>query len=267
MKQKAIGIIGAGLVGKGLAIQLKKAGHTVKVANSRGPQTLLTFEQQTGARAVDISEVALNVDFLILAIPLKNVVGLAEKISYLHEATIVLDACNYYPWRDGQISQLNEGMTESVWVAGQLGFPVIKVLNNIIADNMITSSKPQAAPDRVALPVSGDNPEAKNAVSELVEEIGFTAYDAGNLADSWRQQPGQPFYCTDPRLKEHPVLLARADKNKAKANRSRIQIILSKIPPEFSGQDLTAVSRLLIGLDVFKLKSWSALIRFGWAML
>ena len=36
-------------------------------------------------------------------------------------------------------------MTESVWVSGQLGFPVIKVLNNIIADNMITSSKPQAA--------------------------------------------------------------------------------------------------------------------------
>jgi len=267
MKPKVIGIIGAGLVGKSLAAQLHKAGHTVKVANSRGPKTLQTFEKQTGAKAVDVTEVASGADILILAVPLKNIAGLRVLLTNLPASAVVLDACNYYPWRDEQITEINEGVTESVWVSQQLGIPVIKAFNNIIASNMITGSRPAGAPDRVALPVAGDNLKAKMIIMELVEELGFTPFDAGTLADSWRQQPAQPVYCTDPTLKELPGLLARADRQKAQANRGRIKMILEKIPPGFSGQDLTRVSRLLVGLDVFKLKTWAALIRMGIAML
>jgi hypothetical protein len=32
---------------------------------------------------------------------------------------------------------------------------------------------------------------------QLVEELGFDAIDAGDLDDSWRQQPGTPVYGTD----------------------------------------------------------------------
>ena len=53
------------------------------------------------------------------------------------------------------------------------------------------------APDRIALPVSGDNPAAKNIVLRLVEELGFDPIDAGPLSESWRQQPGTPVYTTD----------------------------------------------------------------------
>ncbi|WP_221393660.1 NADPH-dependent F420 reductase [Dyadobacter sp. NIV53] len=103
MKLKTFGIIGAGLVGEALATQLNKVGHSVKVANSRGPHTLQTFEMNTGAKAVDLSEVVSEVDVLILAVPLKNVAGLREAIFGLPAEAIVLDACNYYAWRDGQI--------------------------------------------------------------------------------------------------------------------------------------------------------------------
>lgn len=267
MKAKVIGIIGAGLVGKSLATQLSKAGHTVKVANSRGPHTLQNFAKETGTKAVDIKDIASNVDVLILAVPLKNVVGLRTLVSNLTNTTVVLDACNYYPWRDERITEIDAGLTESVWVAQQLGFPVIKAFNNIIASNMVTSSRAHGATDRVALPVSGDDPKAKSVIMELVEDIGFTAYDAGALVDSWRQQPAQPIYCTDPSLKELPSLLARANKKKAAANRGRIKTILNRIPADFSGKDLTQASRLFIGLDVFKLKSWTALFRLGLAMI
>ena len=46
----------------------------------------------------------------------------------------------------------------------------------------------------------------------LVEETGFDAVDAGSLADSWRQQPGAPSYCTDLTRQEIPNALAAADK-------------------------------------------------------
>lgn len=31
----------------------------------------------------------------------------------------------------------------------------------------------------------------------LVDDTGFDPYDAGTLADSWRQQPNGPAYCTE----------------------------------------------------------------------
>ena len=267
MKRKKIGIIGAGLVGTALTKQLIHAGHDVQVANSRGPSTLQSFEKETGAKAVDLGGVVSDVDILILAVPLKNIPGLRPSLNNLPQNVVVLDVCNYYPWRDGQISEINEGMAESVWVSHQLTRPVIKAFNNIIASNIVDNSKPKDTQDRVALPVSGDDPSAKNTIIKLVEEVGFTAYDAGSLADSWRQQPGEPVYCTNPTLKELPSLLARANRKTAAGNRSKIKIILAKIPQDFSGQYLTSVSRLFIGLDIFKLKSWTALIRLGWAML
>ena len=47
---------------------------------------------------------------------------------------------------------------------------------------------------------------------QLVEDTGFDAFDAGTLADSWRQQPGAPCYCTDLTREEMPAALAAAER-------------------------------------------------------
>ena len=46
----------------------------------------------------------------------------------------------------------------------------------------------------------------------LVGDTGFDAFDAGTLADSWRQQPGAPAYCTDLTREEMGAALAAADR-------------------------------------------------------
>jgi 8-hydroxy-5-deazaflavin:NADPH oxidoreductase len=48
--------------------------------------------------------------------------------------------------------------------------------------------------ERLVLFVAGDDAEAKAVVSELIEEIGFTAVDVGTLEDGRKQQPGSPIY-------------------------------------------------------------------------
>ena len=53
MESKIIGIIGAGNVGNALATSLVKIGHVVKVANTKGADSLKEFAAQTGAQ-VDI---------------------------------------------------------------------------------------------------------------------------------------------------------------------------------------------------------------------
>lgn len=109
-----------------------------------------------------------------------------------------MDTGNYYPQqRDGRIEGIEAGTTESRWVSQQLGRPVIKAFNNIYAEHLLKKGSPAGTPDRIALPVAGDDTAAKAVVLKLVDELGFDGVDAGGLDDSWKQQPGTPVYGAD----------------------------------------------------------------------
>ena len=111
---------------------------------------------------------------------------------------IVIDTGNYYPQqRDGRLDEIEQGTTESRWVSQQLGRPVVKTFNNIYADHLLRLGRPAGDPQRIALPVAGDDPKAKQKVIELLDELGFDGVDAGTLDESWKQQPGTPVYGTD----------------------------------------------------------------------
>ncbi|MEO7102414.1 MAG: NADP oxidoreductase, partial [Gemmatimonadaceae bacterium] len=110
---------------------------------------------------------------------------------------VVVDTGNYYPQRDGRIAAIENGMTESGWVAEQLGWPVVKAFNNIMAQHLMDGGKPTSAAKRIALPVAGDDDVAKRFVLKLINELGFDGVDAGGLDQSWRQQPGSPVYGAD----------------------------------------------------------------------
>jgi predicted dinucleotide-binding enzyme len=267
MKQQQIGLIGAGHVGRALAQRLVELGHRVQVANSRGPQSLQAFAQQTGAQAVAVEHVAHHVDLLILAIPLGSVRPLQSVLQAVPVGVPVVDTGNYIPERDGVIAALTQGLPETAWVAQQLGRPVVKAFNSIMAASLAANGQPNGNRDRIALPVAGDDAVARTAVMALVEELGFTAFDAGPLADSWRQQPGQPAYCTDPTLAELPSLLARANRQKAAATRDQAMKLLAKLPPSFPAQELVRVSRLTNGLGRWQPRNWWALLRLGLALL
>jgi 8-hydroxy-5-deazaflavin:NADPH oxidoreductase len=208
-----IGIIGAGHIGTALAKHFTQLGHTVNIANSRGPQTLGEVAQKTGATPVEMKSAPAGAEILVITIPLKAVPDLPKDLlKDLPSNAIVIDTCNYYPaHRDGRIQEIDNGTPESVWVSQHIGHPVIKVFNNIISMSLEEDGKPKGAPGRIALPVAGDDATAKQRVLDLVEQIGFDAYDAGTLAESWRQEPGTPAYCTNLDLATLPGALAAAN--------------------------------------------------------
>ena len=195
-----IGIIGAGYIGGTLAGRLTKLGHTVYVANSRGPETLKDLAQKTGATPVTAHEAARNGEIIIVTIPLKSIPDLPKDLFAGVPASVpVIDTSNYYPLlRDGQVPELEQGdLTESEWVQQHLGRPVLKVFNNITFTSLESAGKPAGTPGRIGLPVAGDDAAAKQQVMKLVEELGFDAVDDGSLHESWRQQPGTPVYGAD----------------------------------------------------------------------
>jgi predicted dinucleotide-binding enzyme len=194
-----IGIIGAGNIGGALTRRLTALGHEVSVANSRGPESLAALAAETGAKAVTVGEATRGGEIVVVTIPMKNIPSLPQDLFVGVPADVaVIDTANYYPrQRDGKIAGIEDGLTESGWVAQQLGRPVIKTFNNIYAQHLQDRGKPKGTPGRIALPVAGDDPAAKAKVMALVDELGFDPVDAGGLDESWRQQPGTPVYAQD----------------------------------------------------------------------
>ncbi|MGA5796676.1 NADPH-dependent F420 reductase [Streptomyces cellulosae] len=191
-----IGIIGAGNIGGNLTRRLTALGHDVSVANSRGPHTLKELADETGATPVRVEEAARGAEIAVVAVPLKAVPDLPSGLfDEAAEGLAVIDTGNYYPQRDGRIAGIeDEGLTESRWTERQIGHPVVKAFNGTYAHDILDRHRPAGDPERMALPVAGDDEAAKRKVRDLIEELGFDTVDAGGLDDSWRQQPGTPVY-------------------------------------------------------------------------
>lgn len=190
-----VGLIGSGNIGGTVARLAVDAGHDVVLSNSRGPETLRDLAAQLGqrARAATAQEAATAGDIVLVSVPLKAYPDLSDLPL---AGKVVMDTGNYYPGRDGEIPELaGRSLTDSGYLLRHLpGTQLVKVFNNIFFKHLLNLARSTGAADRSALPIAGDGPEAKAAVTEFLDSIGYDTVDAGSLADSWRQQPGTPVY-------------------------------------------------------------------------
>jgi hypothetical protein len=190
-----IGIIGAGHIGGQLARLAVAKAHDVVISNSRGPATLADLISELGprARADTPMEAAKAGDMVVVTVPLKAYRSIpVEPLA----GKIVIDTCNYYPNRDGQIPELdNESTTTSELIQAHLPTSkVVKAFNHIYAADLTKDGQLAGTRNRRALIVAGDDPDAKAKVSALIDSFGFDALDIGALKDSWRIQRDTPGY-------------------------------------------------------------------------
>ncbi|NJL98307.1 MAG: NADPH-dependent F420 reductase [Synechococcaceae cyanobacterium SM2_3_2] len=188
-----IGILGAGKIGATLAGILVKQGHSVAISNSRGPASLSDLIADLGslAQAATSTEAALFGDIVIEAIPFGRFADLpAEAL----KGKILVTAANYYPNRDGEIDLM--GLTHSQFFTRQLAdVKVVKAFNTIFWQHLRDQGDPhKPMTERRVIFIAGDDLEAKATVTQLITELGFAAVDLGSLAESWKQEPGQPIY-------------------------------------------------------------------------
>jgi len=190
-----IGFIGSGHIGSTVARLAVAAGYDVVMSNSRGPDTLTDLVTELGdhASAGTPEEAAVAGDVVVVTVPLRAyrdvpVVPLAGKI--------VIDTNNYYPQRDGHFPELDEeSVTTSELLQRHLpGSRVVKAFNNIYFRALGSLNRPAGAPDRSALPIAGDDADAKAAVTDLLDRIGYDVVDVGPLAEGWRYQRDTPAY-------------------------------------------------------------------------
>ena len=190
-----IGLIGAGKIGSQVARLAVAHGDRVVLSNSRGPDTLAELVRELGpnARAGTPAEAAKAGDIVVVTIPLKNI-GRVPVEPLIGK--IVIDTNNYYPQRDGHITELdNEATTSAELLQAHLPqSSVVKAFNHIYASQLTSDGSPHGTPNRRALVIAGDDVSAKATVATLLDAFGFDTVDAGPLAEGWRIQPDTPGY-------------------------------------------------------------------------
>ncbi len=208
-----IGIIGIGAIGGTIAKKLVKAGHTVKVANSRGKEAVRDFAAEIGAVPSDIASIGEGTDVLIISVPYGAIPNLPDSVfTGLSENAIVVDTGNFYPEvRNEKIDGLGDGQTESLWLSRRINRPVVKAFNTLLAYSLAELGKEKGAEGRIAMQVAADDAGQKKLVMELVDQCGFDPFDAGTLEDSWKMQPTSAGYCCDYTIEELETVKAKSD--------------------------------------------------------
>jgi hypothetical protein len=190
-----IGFIGSGNIGSTVARLAVAAGHDVVLSNSRGPETLRPLVDELGprARAGTVTEAAAAGDIVIVTVPFK---AYRDIPAGSLDGKVVIDTTNYYPERDGRFDELEDGSATTGEVVQRhlAGAHVVKGFNNIYFQHLASLPRPAGAPDRTALPIAGDDADAKRAVTAFLDGIGYDTVDVGPLAENWRTQRDTPVY-------------------------------------------------------------------------
>lgn len=190
-----IGILGAGNIGASAAKLFAAAGHDVRIANSRGPQSLTALVAGLGdkVRAATPEDAVAFGDVVLIAVPWSHRED-AIPDAGPYDDKIVIDAMNPYD-EDYELEDLGNRTSSEIIKTLVPGARLVKAFNTLYYKRLAGEGKPHGSKDRLTIFIAGDDAQAKAVVAKLIDEIGFDALDTGSLAEGGRkQQPGSAIY-------------------------------------------------------------------------
>src|SRR5712671_609524 len=175
-----VGIIGAGRIGQAMARTALRAGRSVVIANSRGPESLAPVVSALGegVSAGTVGEAA-SAGLVVIAVPWDRVPDAVQGLDWSNQ--VVIDATNDWAADDLQ------GRTSSELVADLVaGARLVKAANTLSAE--VLGSDPHEAGGQRVIFISGDDADAKAEVVALFQDAGFATIDLGDLATGGAMQ-------------------------------------------------------------------------------
>jgi 8-hydroxy-5-deazaflavin:NADPH oxidoreductase len=90
---------------------------------------------------------------------------------------------------------------------------VVRAFNHIDAAQIVSDGTPVGTPNRRALALAGDDPDARKLVADLYDRFGFDPIDIGGLDEAWRLDVDQPTFVVRQNAEEIRANLARAKRH------------------------------------------------------
>jgi predicted dinucleotide-binding enzyme len=187
----SIGIIGAGAMGSAIAAVLARAGIEARIVNRRGPAVLGPLAASLAPHVTaGTREEVLSAELVFVAVPWGR---LNEALSGGQwRGKIVVDCNNALEGPSFRPVELG-GLSSSEAFAQMVpGARVVKAFNHMLPH--LLAGDPQAEGGRRVLFMAGDDAEAKAAVADIMDRIGFYRIDLGGLREGGRlmEFPGGP---------------------------------------------------------------------------
>ena len=187
-----IGIIGTGRIGGALARHWIEAGHEVFMS-SRHPEELANLAAELGPRAQAGTprEAAAFGDVILVSVPYAALPQIGTDFAPELEGKIVLDTSNPVERRDGEMAVAAKAKGSGIASAEFLpGTRLVRAFNCIPADFLANQADRQ--PERIAIPLAGDDGEALAMAQRLVADAGFDSVVIGGLEDARLFDLGEP---------------------------------------------------------------------------
>jgi predicted dinucleotide-binding enzyme len=187
-----IGIIGTGRIGSALARHWVAAGHEV-LMSSRHPDELKPLAAELGAKARvgTPREAAAFGEVVLVSVPYSAMPQIGSDYAAELDGKIVLDTSNPVERRDGPMAadalKKGSGVASAEFLAGTR---VVRAFNCIPAASL--ANEGNRKPERIAIPIAGDDAEAIAVAKRLIDEAGFDSVVVGDLESARRFDLGQP---------------------------------------------------------------------------
>ena len=186
-----IGIVGSGRVGGGIGGVWVKAGHEVMFSSRHiENDEALAASLGENAHAGTPRQAAAFGEVVMISVPYAALPEVGKDLKALLRGKIVIDTCNPFVWRDGEIAtwarEKGAGLASAELVPGAR---IVRAFNAIGAARMSTAHQD---PGRIGMPIASDDAEAIVVASKLIRDIGYEPVVIGDLKMGKYLMPGTP---------------------------------------------------------------------------
>jgi 8-hydroxy-5-deazaflavin:NADPH oxidoreductase len=187
-----IGVIGSGRIGSTLGGIWLKAGHEVMFSSLDLEHDKALAARLGGkARAGTSKEAAAFGAVLLMAVPYSALPQLGRDLAEPIKGKVVIDACNPFPARDGEIAVWARDKGAGLASAELLpGARLVRAFNAIGYARMAEAAQNKG--ERIGMPMAGNDAAAIAVASRLVREVGYEPVLVGGLAMGKYLMPGTP---------------------------------------------------------------------------
>lgn len=186
-----IGIVGSGRVGGTLGRVWANAGHTVMFSSlDLEHDKALAASVGPNARAGTPREAAAFGDVLLVSVPYHALPKVGKDLGDLLKGKVVIDTCNPFPDRDGDIGKWAQEKGAGLASAELLpGARIVRAFNAVGYTRMAEAARREP---RAGMPIAGDDAKAIAIASSLIRDIGYEPVLVGPLAKGKHLVPRTP---------------------------------------------------------------------------